>query len=75
MVLMFQICILVSQDQRAAPLPAPSTSEFHSNGKQLDLPKFEMQLLNWKDALTGEGSLSMRLLTSQLHSVHSDRAA
>jgi hypothetical protein len=55
MVLMFQICILVSQDQPAAPLAAPSTSEFHSNGKQLDLPKLEMQLLNGKMALQEKG--------------------
>jgi hypothetical protein len=51
MVLMFQTCILVSQDQRAAP----STSEFHSNGKQLCLPKLEMQLLNGKMPLQKKG--------------------
>ncbi len=38
--------------------------------KQLDLPKLVGDAAtSWKDALTGEGSLSIRLLTSQLHTV------
>jgi hypothetical protein len=28
------------------PLAAPSALEFHANGKQLDLPKLKVQLLN-----------------------------
>jgi hypothetical protein len=45
---MFQICLSALQDQHAAPVAAPSVLEFHSNGKQLDLPKLKVQLLNGK---------------------------
>jgi hypothetical protein len=34
--------------QHAAPVAAPSVLEFHTNGKQLDLPKLKVQLLNGK---------------------------